>query len=108
MAAATAVPGDLSSSTGIERYLRSREELANQVAPYCGWRSAATAVKAWRELRAAKPIGAPGLGERVQLQESLLERFERLNGRPLAAACPTSCSCRGQTTTANPEEASCG
>jgi hypothetical protein len=32
MAATTATHADLSSSTGIEQYLRSREELAEQVA----------------------------------------------------------------------------
>jgi len=32
-------------------------------------------------------------GER--LQEGLTERFERVNGRPLVAACPPGCSCRG-------------
>ena len=31
-----------------------------------------------------------------QVLEELLERYERVNGRPLAAACPRGCSCRGE------------
>jgi hypothetical protein len=30
-----------------------------------------------------------------RLPEGLAERFERVNGRPLVAACPPGCSCRG-------------
>jgi hypothetical protein len=30
-----------------------------------------------------------------RLPVGLAERFERVNGRPLVAACPPSCSCRG-------------
>jgi hypothetical protein len=30
-----------------------------------------------------------------RLAEGLAERFERVNGRPLVAACPPGCSCRG-------------
>jgi hypothetical protein len=51
-------------------------------------------------------IDAPGLGESVHLEESLRERFERLNGRPLVVACPTDCSCRGQAADAVPEHVS--
>jgi hypothetical protein len=75
----------LSSSTGIEQYLRSREELAEQVA-LLRLGGAAAAAKAWRELQA---------DEIVTPLESLLERFERVTGRPLAEACPPRCSCRG-------------
>jgi hypothetical protein len=102
--AATAVVPDLASSTGIEEYLRSREELANQVA-VLRLGGAAAAAKAWRELL-ADLIDAPGLGESVHLEESLRERFERLNGRPLVVACPTGCTCRGQAADAVPEQVS--
>jgi hypothetical protein len=30
-----------------------------------------------------------------RLPVGLAERFERVNGRPLVAACPPGCSCRG-------------
>jgi hypothetical protein len=50
MAATTAAHADLSSSTGIEQYLRSREELAEQVA-LLRLDRAATAAGAWCQLR---------------------------------------------------------
>jgi hypothetical protein len=90
MSATTAVRDvDLSSSTGIEQYLRSREELATQVA-LLRLGAAAEAVTAWRALRPAP---------RVAPAESLLERFERVNGRPLVDSCPPRCSCRGAPVT---------
>jgi hypothetical protein len=30
-----------------------------------------------------------------RIPEELLEQYERVYGRPLAAACPPGCSCRG-------------
>ena len=35
--------------------------------------------------------------------EELAERFERVNGRPLVAACPPGCSCRGVADTSQPD-----
>jgi hypothetical protein len=58
MAAATAARADLSSSTAIERYLRSREKLANQVA-VLRLGGTAAAAKAWRELGAVESIARP-------------------------------------------------
>jgi hypothetical protein len=84
MAAATEVRLDLSSSTGIDHYLRSREELAGQVA-LLRLERAATAAAAWRELQTDAPAPAETQGE----------RFERVNGRPLVEACPPGCTCRG-------------
>jgi hypothetical protein len=84
----------VSSSTGIEQLLRSREELAEQVAVLRLGTAAAT-VKAWRELEAAKPTRTLDAGRAGRPEESLLERFERVTGRPLATACPPRCSCRG-------------
>jgi hypothetical protein len=33
-----------------------------------------------------------------QVLEDLREQYERVYGRPLAAACPPGCSCRGDNT----------
>ncbi len=77
----------LSSSTAIEEYLRSREELAEQLA-VLRLAGAAEAARAWRQLR------EPHADERSRPEESLLERFERVTGRPLADACPSHCGCR--------------
>jgi hypothetical protein len=93
MAGAVTVPADLASSTGIEQHLRSREELAEQLA-LLQLEGAAAAARAWWTLRADEPAGTLDVGEDDQL-ERLLERFERVTGRPLAAACPAGCSCRG-------------
>ena len=76
--------GAVAASTEIEGYLRSREELAGQLA-LLRLERAAAAAKAWRQLRA----------ERDPAPESLRARYQRVNGRPLAGACPTDCSCRG-------------
>jgi hypothetical protein len=81
------------TSTAIEEHLRSREELAGLVAVLRLDR-AAEAVKAWHEFWTDRPAE----GEDLRRQEGLLERFERVTGRPLAAACPTGCTCRGQET----------
>lgn len=107
MAATMATLVELSSSTGIEQYLRSREELAEQVA-LLRLERATAAAGAWRELDTDEPVGPLDAGEGGRLEESLLEQFERVTGRPLAAACPPWCSCRGQITAANPEEVPCG
>jgi hypothetical protein len=36
--------------------------------------------------------------------EDLREQYERVYGRPLAAACPPGCSCRGDNTVEDPED----
>ena len=92
MAATMAAPVDLSSSTGIEQYLRSREELADQV----GRAAAGRRGRGRRRLaRAGEGRAARRRPGSSPLEESLLERFERVTGRPLAQACPPRCSCRG-------------
>jgi hypothetical protein len=72
MAATMTTSADLSSSTGIEQHMRSREELAEQLA-VLRLGSAAAAARAWRQ------PGAPDV-DQDQRQESLLERFERVTG----------------------------
>jgi hypothetical protein len=94
MAATMEAPIDLSSSTGIEQHMRSREELAEQVA-LLRLERAAAAFGAWRELHTDEPTEPLDAGEGGRLEVSLLERFERVTGRPLAAACPSWCTCRG-------------
>ena len=86
--------GDLSSSAGIEQHMRSREELAEQVA-LLRLGHAAAAARAWRELEADSPTVTPEADQDGPLEETLLERFERVTGQPLAQACPPWCSCRG-------------
>jgi len=88
MAATMTTSADLSSSTAIEQYLRSREEMVEQLA-VLQLGSAAAAARAWRQLR------EPHADERSRPEEILLERFERVTGRPLANACPARCGCRG-------------
>jgi hypothetical protein len=88
MAATMTTSADLSSSTAIEQHMRSREELAEQLA-VLRLDSAAEAARAWRQLR------APHAGQDGLRQKSLPERFERVTGRPLANACPARCGCRG-------------
>ena len=88
MAATMTTSADLSSSTAIEQHMRSREELAEQLA-VLRLDSAAEAARAWRQLR------EPHADERSRPEEILLERFERVTGRPLANACPARCGCRG-------------
>ena len=93
MAAVLEIPYDLVSSTGIEQFLRSREELAEQVA-LRRLERALDAVRAWRQLSMPEPAEAPELTASDRLQD-LAAQYERLAGRPLAAACPPRCSCRG-------------
>ncbi len=40
--------------------------------------------------------GGPLMTAATTKLEELLERFERVNGRPLVAACPPGCTCRGR------------
>jgi hypothetical protein len=94
MAAAMAASVDLSSSTGIERHMRSRGELAEQVA-LLRLGGAAVAARAWPELSTDTPTSTLNAGPGGRLEVSLLERFERVSDRPLLTACPRRCSCRG-------------
>jgi hypothetical protein len=55
---------------------------------------AVAAARAWRQLQAPRPAEAPELTTSDRLRE-LAEQYERLAGRPVAAACPPRCSCRG-------------
>jgi hypothetical protein len=53
---------------------------------------------------AAALVAREELVDEAALIEALRERYERVTGRPLAAACPPGCTCRGQTTSTIPEE----
>jgi hypothetical protein len=44
---------------------------------------------------AAPLMAREELADQVDMQKNLRERFQRVNGRPLAAACPARCTCRG-------------
>ena len=86
--------GDLSSSAGIEQHMRSREELAEQVA-LLRLGHAAAAAEGLARTGADSPTVTPEADQDGPLEETLLERFERVTGQPLAQACPPWCSCRG-------------
>jgi hypothetical protein len=93
MTAVLEVRYDLASSTGIGRYPRSREELAEQLA-LLRLKGAVGAARAWCQLATATPPAEVPTVDPTARLRALAEHYERVNGRPLAAACPADCSCR--------------